>query len=114
MEPLLAMSGVLLHWSLPPDPLLVDLSPFGIELVFASLLEDARQATPPGGWVRIVVRRAGGWVMAVVSDSRESEMTGSGWGLPQVRRILGEAGGQLELHGLARSTVRFTVFLPGA
>jgi signal transduction histidine kinase/ActR/RegA family two-component response regulator len=105
-----------------------------LQQVFRNLLSNAIKFTPKGGQVRVLLRREGGFVEAVVADKGqgiEPELLphmfdqfrgaggrrpgGLGLGLPIVRSIIELHGGTVEAHSEGpRKGASFTVRLPTA
>jgi two-component system sensor histidine kinase BaeS len=97
--------------------------------VVGNLIANALRATPPGGTVRVEVRRAAGEVTLSVADtgagmepelaaraferfSRAAGSPGSGLGLPIVRELVRAHGGEVELNSQPGTGTTVTVHFP--
>jgi signal transduction histidine kinase len=93
-----------------------------------NLLTNARQAMPKGGELTVRTSSSGDRVRIDVSDTGEgippdvlpriwevyftTKDRGSGLGLPTVRRIVAEHGGEVKVESRARGGTTFSIFLP--
>jgi signal transduction histidine kinase len=100
--------------------------------VWINLLSNAIKFTPPGGVIRVGLRREGDWLAATISDTGRGmsaeelyrafekyyqggagvSSKGLGLGLSIVRRILDLCGGRIEARSVPTKGSAFTVLLP--
>ncbi len=99
-----------------------------LQAAFVNLLRNAKDATPPGGHVMVSTARDGGDVLVRVTDTGagiapdlqprvfepyfSTKKTGTGLGLPTVRRVVDEHGGTLTMESEVGKGTQFTVRLP--
>ncbi|MGE3174142.1 MAG: PAS domain-containing sensor histidine kinase [Planctomycetota bacterium] len=100
-----------------------------LQAAFVNLIRNAADATPPGGEVLVSSRRDGDDVLVQVTDTGagiptevqprifdpyfSTKKTGTGLGLPTVRRVVEEHGGTLTFTSEVGKGTQFTVRLPG-
>lgn len=115
---------------LPAEPLYVLASPARLEQVWANLLQNAIQATPPGGEIQIRLQATEGQVEVFFQDSgkgippahwqaifeplftTKAPGEGTGLGLPLCRQIVESYGGALELLHSEPGYTLFRVRIP--
>lgn len=127
-EPEFRDAGVALRYfpgaDLPPVP--ADWN--HLQAAVANLLRNAREATPQGGQVLVSAVREGSWVAVRITDTGagipaqlqprvfdpyfSTKKTGTGLGLPTVRRVAEEHGGTLTLESEVGKGTQFTLRLP--
>lgn len=118
-----------------PEPLLLDIDPIRIAQVVSNLLTNAAKYTPPGGDIRLVVRKEADAAVIAVSDSGVGILPehqeaifemfsqvgdsgglaqgGLGIGLSLVRQLVDLHGGAIDMHSAgAGKGSTFTVRLP--
>ncbi len=111
----------------PPD-LWCEADPRQLKQVFWNLLNNATQAMPDGGPVRIVAQRRGNAITVSVIDTGlgipnealdrifdpfySTKEQGTGLGLAQVLRIVEEHGGHIDVFSTPGEGSRFVVHLP--
>jgi len=118
-----------------PEPLLLDIDPIRIAQVVSNLLTNAAKYTPPGGDIRLVVRKEANAAVIAVSDSGVGILPehqeaifemfsqvgdsgglaqgGLGIGLSLVRQLVDLHGGAIDMHSAgAGKGSTFTVRLP--
>lgn len=116
--------------NLPSEPLYVLASPARLEQVWANLLQNAIQATPPGGEIRISLKASDGHAEVLFQDSgkgippahwqaifeplftTKAPGEGTGLGLPLCRQIIESYGGTLQLLHSEPGFTLFRVRLP--
>ena len=116
----------------PPEPLTVLGNAMHLEQVFVNLLQNSLDAMAgnPRREITIILRRANGWVEAVISDSgpglspeaqerlfspfftTKGPGRGMGLGLTITRRVIQTMGGSLQFSSPAGQGTEFTVRLP--
>lgn len=126
--PSLAESGIRLVRRLGPDLPAVLVDPELMKQAFLNLLTNAREAMPRGGELTVRTWSSGDRVRIDVSDTGpgiapdvlphiwevyySTKSGGTGLGLPTVRRIVAEHGGEVSVRSSARRGTCFSVFLP--
>ena len=99
-----------------------------LQAAIVNLLRNAKEATPAGGEIRVSTVRDGGFVTLRVTDSGagiaadlqervfdpyfSTKRTGTGLGLPTVRRVVEEHGGTLTLQSEVGKGTQFSMRLP--
>jgi two-component system, OmpR family, sensor kinase len=107
----------------PPAPLLVAGVDSALLRAIGELLANAVEHTPPGGSVRLSVRRAGGCVELTVADTGTGldpddrifdrfHGDGYGLGLSLLREVVASHSGTVEVAGQPGLGARFTIRLP--
>jgi two-component system sensor histidine kinase BaeS len=111
------------------DDVQVDADPARIRRVIGNLVANAVRHTPPGGWVRVAVGRAGDRVELSVADSgagitpellprvfdrfvKGPGSTGSGLGLAIARDVVTAHGGTIEIRSAEGSGTTVRLELP--
>jgi len=133
MEPLLRAiipMSVDLGLSLPFAPMVLALSPATLDQVIVNLVSNARDATAPGGSIRLAAREEDGGFLLEVADSgtgmapgvlehifdpfytTKPSNQGTGLGLASVRSVIEACGGHIEVESSVGSGSRFRVYLP--
>lgn len=101
-----------------------------LQAAFVNLLRNAKDATPAGGQVLVSTAREPGFVLVRVTDTGagiapelqprvfdpyfSTKKSGTGLGLPTVRRVAAEHGGSLQLESEVGKGTQFTLRLPVA
>jgi two-component system sensor histidine kinase HydH len=99
-----------------------------LQAAVANLLRNAKDATPPGGEILVSTVRQGPLVLLRVTDTGagipadlqprvfepyfSTKKTGTGLGLPTVRRVVEEHGGTLTMQSEVGKGTQFTLQLP--
>ncbi|REJ88587.1 MAG: hypothetical protein DWQ35_19735 [Planctomycetota bacterium] len=112
----------------PSTPVRVRMDPGRLRQILLNLLVNAQDAVEEGGEIRMAVRRVGSRAEVVVSDNgpgvseaeRErifepfysTKSSGSGLGLPMVRRFVEEAHGTIQCEGKESDGATFRITLP--
>lgn len=115
----------------PQEPVTVRIDPASLEQVLVNLVINARHAMPGGGTLRVAVEpRADASVVIAVSDSgsgmtaevmgrifepfftTRADSGGTGLGLSTSRRLMREAGGDLEVRSAQGHGTTFHLVLP--
>jgi two-component system sensor histidine kinase HydH len=108
------------------EPVLADWD--HLQAAFVNLLRNAKDATPAGGQVLVSTAREPGFVLLRVTDTGagiapelqprvfdpyfSTKKSGTGLGLPTVRRVAAEHGGSLQLESEVGKGTQFTLRLP--
>jgi signal transduction histidine kinase len=101
-----------------------------LQAAIVNLLRNAKDATPAGGQVLVSTAREPGFVLVRVTDTGagippevqprvlepyySTKKSGTGLGLPTVRRVAAEHGGSLQLESEVGKGTQFTLRLPVA
>jgi signal transduction histidine kinase len=101
-----------------------------VQAAIVNLLRNAKEATPVGGEVLVSTVRDGNFVLIRVTDTGagipvelrpqvfepyfSTKKTGTGLGLPTVRRVVEEHGGSLNMQSEVGKGTQFTLRLPSA
>jgi signal transduction histidine kinase len=101
-----------------------------VQAAIGNLLRNGKEATPAGGEVMVSTGREGGFVAIRVTDTGagipaalqprvfepyfSTKKTGTGLGLPMVRRVAEEHGGTLTMQSEVGKGTQFTLRLPVA
>ena len=112
----------------PPEPLHVEGDAFGLGRVWRNLLQNAVEATPPGGRIRVHAARVGTQAVVRISDTGRgieparlprlfdefvtSKHRGLGLGLAICRRVIDQLGGEIRVTSEAGEGTTFEVALP--
>ncbi|MCA8943747.1 MAG: GHKL domain-containing protein [Planctomycetes bacterium] len=129
ITPELAEQGMALRSYLESSVDSVSVDPAQIRAVLLNLVRNAAQASKRGDEIMITLRRDDGGVLIRVTDTGEgmtpevrdqafrpyfsTKKSGTGLGLPIVRRIVEQHGGSIELASEVGKGTQFTIRLPG-
>lgn len=116
------------HLQISTEPAFADITPGHLEQVLDNLLDNAVEATPPGGQVTLTVRAVPRGAELAVLDTGRGMTTeqrdraldrwtttgGTGLGLAIVRRLVEADGGTLRLETAPGAGLRATVTFPHA
>ena len=117
----------------PASPVLIKIAERAYQLIVSNLVSNAVKYTPSGS-VRVVLRKAGNWVVLKVEDSgigipadeichlfteffratnaRESRVPGTGLGLAAVKAFVEDCGGRLMVQSQQDRGSTVVVYLP--
>ncbi len=128
VEQLLTREGISVSVDVPETPIVVAMDHNRLRQIMLNLLNNAREALPPGGEVRIELERRDDWADLTVTDTGPgipdgdiekvfdpfytTKQGGCGLGLALVRRFVEEAGGAVAYERHNASGARFRVSLP--
>jgi signal transduction histidine kinase len=128
MQPAAMAAGITLRTDFTSDPVLVEGDRVGLDRIYRNLLENAIEATPPGGRVLVRTRREGrevrveiadtgcgiapGALASVFDDFATTKAGGLGVGLAVTRRLIERMRGTVSAASTPGAGSTFTLRLP--
>lgn len=128
MEAAATEAGVTLHMDVPSEPVLVNANDYAMGRVYRNLIQNALQATAPGGSVTVSTERANGHIRIHIADTGigipsdrlqtifddyvTTKKRGLGLGLAISRRLVEQLDGTIGVQSEVGKGTVFTIELP--
>jgi signal transduction histidine kinase len=128
MEPAAAEAGITLRIDVPPEPVFVSANEYALGRVYRNLVQNALQATEPGGTVTVSTEQHDGRVRVRVADTGigipadrlhtifedyvTTKKRGLGLGLAISRRLVEQLDGTIGVESSVGKGTVFTIEFP--